>query len=228
MNKINIGSLNIEKRIHLDKFIPFFKKKNLDIIALQEVCVSDVGKISEKLKMPYVVYQAMELNSHVTGPKIEQGVAIFSKYPLDKREAYILGLERIQTFYFLVVEIKILEKSIFFGTTHFPVTKEGQVTKFQLSVCNNLLKVLKKYPEIIFMGDFNAPRGRKVFDKIKSKFTDHIPSIYKTSIDQNLHRVKGLQYMVDGLFTTNNIKINNVTLHDNISDHMAITGELLL
>ena len=39
----------------------------------------------------------------------------------------------------------------------------------------------------------------KTFNRLAEKYKDNIPLEYKTSIDQNLHRVKGLQVMVDGL-----------------------------
>ena len=53
-----------------------------------------------------------------------------------------------------------------------------------------------------FCGDMNVPRGNETFNRLAEKYKDNIPLEYKTSIDQNLHRVKGLQVMVDGLYYT--------------------------
>jgi hypothetical protein len=47
-----------------------------------------------------------------------------------------------------------------------------------------------------------------------------------TSLDQNLHRIPGLQFMVDGLFTTEKVRAENVALCDGVSDHMAIVATL--
>ena len=66
----------------------------------------------------------------------------------------------------------------------------------------------------------------EAFDRIARKYKDNIPKKYKTSLDQNLHRVKGLQYMVDGLFTTPGYKASNVKLVDGVSDHVAIVADI--
>ena len=72
----------------------------------------------------------------------------------------------------------------------------------------------------------NAPRGNETFSRLEEKYKDNIPREYKTSIDQNLHKVKGIQFMVDGLFTTPVYKASNVKLVDGISDHMAVVAEI--
>jgi hypothetical protein len=45
-----------------------------------------------------------------------------------------------------------------------------------------------------------------------------------TSLDQNLHRVKGLQYMVDGCFSSGDVNVTSVKLCDGVSDHMAVVA----
>jgi hypothetical protein len=41
-----------------------------------------------------------------------------------------------------------------------------------------------------------------------------------------LHRVKGIMFMVDGLFTTSKYNATNVKLVDGVSDHMAIVANI--
>jgi hypothetical protein len=72
----------------------------------------------------------------------------------------------------------------------------------------------------------NAPRGKESFSRLAKKYKDNIPPEYKTSIDQNLHKVKGIQFMVDGLFTTPSYKASDVKLVDGVSDHMAVVAEI--
>ena len=113
-----------------------------------------------------------------------------------------------------------------FVTTHFTITKNGESTPYQLEVLDLLLAQLEKLGEFVFCGDMNAPRGNETFNRLAEKYKDNIPLEYKTSIDQNLHRVKGLQVMVDGLFTTPTYRTSNVKLVDGISDHMAVVAEI--
>jgi endonuclease/exonuclease/phosphatase family metal-dependent hydrolase len=113
-----------------------------------------------------------------------------------------------------------------FITTHLPVTIEGEETSYQLEVIDLLLREIKKFEGFVLCGDTNAPRGKISFSKFSEKYKDNIPEEYKTTLDQNLHRVKGLQYMIDCLFTTPNYTASNVRLIDGISDHMAVVAEI--
>ena len=46
------------------------------------------------------------------------------------------------------------------------------------------------------------------------------------NIERNLHRYKGVQCMVDVLFTTPSYKASNVKLVDGLSDHMAVVADI--
>jgi exonuclease III len=143
----------------------------------------------------------------------------------------------------LVVEIEKDNKKWSIATTHFTWAYYGYVDKDskrfiwdikevflkeQKNDLDRLLKILDNLGEFIFTADLNAPRGGIIFDTIAKRYKDNIPDEYKTSIDQNLHRVKGLQLMVDCLFTTINYKADNVRLVDALSDHMAIVADVVL
>ncbi len=93
-------------------------------------------------------------------------------------------------------------------------------------VVDFLLKSLDSMPEFVLCGDTNAPRGNETFSRLATKYKDNIPAEYKTSIDQKLHRVKGIMFMVDGLFTTSSCIASNVRLQDGVSDHMAVLAEI--
>ena len=102
----------------------------------------------------------------------------------------------------------------------------GESTAFQLEDVENMLALVKGLGEIVLVGDFNAPRGGETFSRIAKHYKDNIPAKYATSIDQHLHKVKGLQYMVDGLFTTPAYSASDVKLVDGVSDHMAIVANM--
>jgi exonuclease III len=141
----------------------------------------------------------------------------------------------------LVAEIEGDNKIWKFATTHFTWGYYGYVDKQsnkfvydvkkedeqnQMDDLGRLLNIFADLKDFVFSADLNAPRGMLVFDTMAKKYKDNIPKEYDTSVDQNLHRVKGLKLMVDGLFSTSTYKASNVKLVDGLSDHMAIVAEI--
>ena len=80
--------------------------------------------------------------------------------------------------------------------------------------------------DVVFCGDFNAPRGRETWLIIASKLKDNIPQDITTTIDGHLHRAGDLQIVVDGLFTSKNYKASDVRVISGISDHCAIVANI--
>lgn len=229
---IKIFNLNIETDKHLHRFVPFLEKGSIDILCLQEVCEKDLDYIKQSLGFKHSVFQQMSVS---LGGSRKVGVAIFTKFDFENVETVFLGKENFDitnvsrpieiSFYLLKIQVTILGKKYIFATTHFPVTKEGGETEFQNKVCDNFLKDISKHENLVVTGDFNAPRGRIVFDKISEHLKDNVPSYVSTTIDQNLHRKKGIQFVVDGFFSKN-VSVENVILQDGLSDHISILGEV--
>jgi endonuclease/exonuclease/phosphatase family metal-dependent hydrolase len=95
-----------------------------------------------------------------------------------------------------------------------------------------LLEFLKKnFKEIVFCGDFNAPRGGEIFSAFADRYKDNIPEKYKTSLDSS-HKGYGKPWwettMVDGIFSTPRYIVKNVIFHKGLSDHQAVTAEIFL
>lgn len=237
-------SINTEHNIHNETVLKFLKKEKADVICLQEFLEEDFSLYKKELNLLGVfqpwVYLKDKNHSDLTGKK--QGNAIFAKNIIDSGSTFYVGKEdniskSFQEYIsdekfqknrsFLWVKIKNNNGEIFkFITTQLPSTDNGEVTKYQLKVINLLLSHLDKQGEFVLCGDMNTPRGNKSFATFEEKYKDNIPLEYKTSIDQNLHRVKGIQFMVDCLFTTLVYKASNVRLIDGISDHMAIVADI--
>ncbi len=234
-------SLNIELNKHLDLIFPFLQKEKPDVLCLQEVLEEDIPKIQELLNYDVIFkpcsYATNEYYLAQRGKRL--GVAIFAKKINSSGFDYYVGKEENINKPFseynkedknkVVVWVDIFdEKNNLFkiATTHLPVTDAGESTPYQLMTAESLLKSLEKFDEIILCGDMNAPRGNKTFTLLNSKYADNIPFEYKTSIDQNIHRVHGLMYMVDCLFTTPAYKTSDVKLVDGLSDHMAIVANI--
>jgi endonuclease/exonuclease/phosphatase family metal-dependent hydrolase len=170
------------------------------------------------------------------------GIAVFSKYPMTEiHKSYYVGSEErvvvvdksspaalpesVQNAVLLCV-IQIGDMRYRVATTHGPWTQNGDTTDYQLTDFDAMISILEKSGQFILTGDFNAPRGKEAFAKLAERYTDNIPAHYMTSLDQDLHRVKGLQWMVDGLFTTPSYTAKNVRLISGVSDHMAIVADV--
>lgn len=109
-------------------------------------------------------------------------------------------------------------------TTHFTWSPKGTVIHLQRVNLNKMLRILDSIGEFVLCGDFNAPRGKEIYNKLVKLYTDNIPPEVTTTIDPNLHRAKKLQFVVDGMFSTPQFKLSKVQLIEGISDHKAIVG----
>ncbi len=236
-------SVNIEVNKHHDTVLPFLKREKPDVVCIQELLDVDFDFYKKELNMEGVLkavnYAHYSYPDSANGHK--HGVAIFSKSISGSGDIHYYGKNIARSYedYLSDREVNKISSALVwadikdeqgkilkFITTHLPVTKEGEVTDYQLEAVDGLLKSLNSFSEFVLCGDTNAVRGREAFDKIAKKYKDNIPAEYQTSIDQNLHRVKGIQFMVDALFTTPGYKASNIKLIDGVSDHMAVVGEI--
>jgi endonuclease/exonuclease/phosphatase family metal-dependent hydrolase len=252
---MKIVSLNIECNKHYERFIPFLSSYGTvasplarpDVICLQEVLEEDVSYLKEKLGYVNFIFKPFEyvVSHHPSYKNLygkKHGIAIFSNNIINSGHSYYWGNEnychtpfdeyvgkfdQFKNYVFVWADVQDESgKTYRCVTTHFPVTKEGESTPHQLEILTPLFAKLDELGDFVLCGDFNAPRGNETFRRIAKKYKDNIPEKYITSLDQNIHRVKGLMFMVDGLFTTNGYIAKDVSLVDGVSDHMAIVGTI--
>ena len=119
------------------------------------------------------------------------------------------------------------------GAVHFLWSRNGLSSNEQRSALPHLLSTLEEERQLVFAGDFNAPRGGEIFSEFAKRYVDTIPAHYVTSLDLNLHRAvkEGKRNeienkMVDGLFTTPAYIASDVRLVDGVSDHCAIVATI--
>lgn len=245
-------SINIECNKHTKTVFDFLKKEKADVVCIQELLEEEFEMYKKELAFEGV-FQAFDYCSHFSNLKInydisselkgkKHGIAVFTKEIINSGSTFYAGSkENISKSFdeyiydenlqknkvFVWVESKDKNGTPFkFIATQLPVTHKGEVTPYQLEVISSMLSHLESFGEFVLCGDMNAPRGHQSFSLIAEKYKDNIPLEYKTSIDQNLHRVKGIQFMVDGLFTTPSYEASNVRLQDGISDHMAVVSDI--
>lgn len=242
---MKLVSLNVELNKHYDTVLNFLKREKPDVICLQEFLEIDFDRFKKELNMNGV-FQAFRYvikepyYKDVEGKK--QGIAIFARNIVNSGSIFYLGKEEdvLKSFEVYVsngsdkknrallwADIKNEESVIYkFITTHLPLTEKGESTPYQLAAADSFIRSINPFSEYVVCGDMNTPRGNETFNCLAKKYKDNIPLKYKTSIDQNLHRVKGIQFMIDGLFTTPSYKASNVKLVDGVSDHMAIIANI--
>lgn len=238
---IKLVSLNIELNRHLDLVLPFLKKEEADVLLLQEVLERDLEKISQFLKMQAIFTPLCKLAWEEFGDSPPTlGIATLTRLKVESSEiSYYSGsretlpiLLQNQAHRMSRAHIKIVvEKKgdqFCLVNTHFTWTPNGQPNARQRRDLRKMLNLLKDTPELILCGDFNAPRGREIFDQLGKVYKDNISPSITTTIDQNLHRVKGLQLVVDGLFTTKGYQVQDVEVVDGVSDHCAIVANVTM
>lgn len=243
---MKLVSLNIEYNKHYERVFPFMFEQEPDVICFQEVLEEDFLYLKESLGLEGVfkahAYALSELDHYTNVYSRRSGVAIFSKKIVKTGYSFYWGKEEYsflpfneykqnrkenRSYVLLWADIEDCNGEIYrCATTHFPVTENGESTPHQLEILPQFFECLSGLGDCSVSGDFNAPRGNETFRRIATLHKDNIPEKYLTSIDQNLHRTKGIMHMVDCLFTTPNYIASDVSLVDGVSDHMAIIATI--
>jgi endonuclease/exonuclease/phosphatase family metal-dependent hydrolase len=240
---MKIFSLNIEGDKHLESIFTYLKDKNMDVVCFQEVFKIDQSLIEEKLQMTsfFVPLSIIGQNSFGLSPKGKSGLLMLTKRPeiafsyqyYTKHSKGIPNLIGHQPNSgdraLLWAKIKLNHQEIIVSTTHFTWSPDGETTDEQRESLLKLLAITQNFNRpFILCGDFNAPRGREIFDLLASQLTDHIPPDVKTTIDGKFHRAGGLKLVVDGFFSSKQFsdQVSSVKLIDNLSDHLAVEAQI--
>jgi len=240
---MKIISLNIEGNKHLDdKILPFFVKEKADVLCLQEVFAKDIQTICQTT--------GLEKYSFVSQAKVTKdnphlptnglwGLCVFAKNLSKTRKHYYNGnANQIPEFFayqdpnsmnrcLLTVQTEIDGEIYQLASTHFTWSGEGKISDLQKENFTKLKSSLAKYPELIFCGDLNTPRGEEIYDQLAQIYQDNIPKKIKTTIDKKIHKSKkDICLVVDALFTSPAYQAKKVRVVDGVSDHMAIVAEI--
>lgn len=240
-------TLNIEGEKNFSRFLPFIEYENPDIICLQEVFVKDLDFIASKLKMHYqyapMATYIRENPGSITEKK--EGVAILSKikphkvkknyyFKANKEDGSVKYYDKVSSESYenkrhkvlLSAKFIIARESFNIATTHFTWTHDGNADEAQRRNLDSLLQTLAGFEDIVFCGDFNALRGREIHNRLSKAYIDWVLKGVTTTLDQNLHRVKGLQLVVDGIFSSANYVVSSVKVVSGVSDHCALVADI--
>ena len=234
-------SLNIEGDNHLKKVIPFLISEEPEIICLQEIFKKDTVLIEDSLNMrSYFFPMGIMVEPNYSKKYFRElwGISFFTKLETKNVNWDIyLGQKNDLPIYLggggacnrILVWGKFIKDNQEFtiATTHFTWSSKGNTTILQRSSYKKMSRILDKVGDCVLCGDFNAPRGGIIYTKLANRFQDNIPIDIKTTIDEELHRKKGLQIVVDGLFTAQTYQVQEVNVIGGVSDHKAIVGKII-
>lgn len=240
---VKLITVNIEGHRHFEeRLLPFLRTEQPDFLSLQEVFEVDVPILKQQLGMEGVFYpmaNIIETSIHMTHALGRWGVAQLSRLPIEKGgfEYYSGDATHIPDFgasddsnkinrVLSWLNVRQHEQLYTFATTHFIWTPDGNPTPLQHEKLAMLWQILEKVPAYVVMGDFNAPRGRAIFDELASRLTDNVPREIETSIDGTLHKAGSIMQMVDGVFSTPSYQVSQVRVVDGVSDHKAIVAQV--
>lgn len=238
---LKLLSVNTKWDLFTDRILALIQKEQPDILCLQEVLSRDIQAYENVMGSKANVY----LMGGVAGEYTRSGsydgmnIAIISKLPVkDVTSEYYAqyhdgtpvtddesGLPYNRVLASVLVVSGGDEYRI--ATTHFTWTPHAFPDERQERDLAVFLKLLDGLGDFVLCGDLNAPRGMATFDTLAARYTDHIPAHYTSSLDPELHRLKGSkQLMIDGLFTTPEYECSDVELIFGVSDHAAIRAFL--
>ena len=234
-------SLNIEGHNHLDRIIPFLEREQPDVVTLQEVFKADLPRLAEAFgeggpaHISFAPMVNVDRQNRMDFPFLgELGIAILSKNkPQQTHQYYYVGSPEdiphvtmdpnLTNRVVLASKFVIRDSYFVVATTHFTWAPDGSTTTEQHHDLNKLLIELDKLPPHILTGDFNAPRSSDIWQRLTSRYTDHIPTDIPSTLDPILHRAGPLNLVVDGLFSTpTHYHVSNVQVPSHLSDHQAI------
>jgi endonuclease/exonuclease/phosphatase family metal-dependent hydrolase len=235
---LKVFQLNIEGDNHYHRIFPFLEQHQPDVLCFQELFAVDLKEF--EVAYPHTFFAPVTTFEKPSVNRINAkglfGCAILSKFPFTSTfKKYYVGSEESITPYrdelhdpnqfhrvLLSATMEYEERNYRVSTTHFTWSTAGEVTDEQRRDLNALMNILDEIAPTILTGDFNAPRGSEIFDTIAKRYTDNVPAHLTTSIDQHLHRVPGIQLMVDGFFTSQEFQVVHIEMIDGLSDHQGL------
>jgi endonuclease/exonuclease/phosphatase family metal-dependent hydrolase len=227
-----IVNLNTELNANIDKVEQMLLSERPDILCVQEIskevfCKWKKDFFKDAIFAPMV--------SDKSQPFCQWGIAIFSVYKITSSEVIVYdkfirdykefkGSRSERPIATLLVAGFDELKDIKIATTHFTWSANAKTSHQQKINIKYLLNNLEKYDKLILTGDFNAPRGKNIFNQLSKKLKDNIPTTWESTLDPKLHRAKNIKIIVDGLFTIGHVKISDIRQTFGVSDHCAIVA----
>lgn len=237
---MKLVSLNIEGQKHVKMVREFLQQEQADVVLMMEVFEDTLPKLTKGY--PYVEFVPGYLADQdeeglvVGGRKF--GEVIMSKYPLSETKKTYLGPysednlpkygEDKHAAVLVTTGVKKAGREYQIGVVHGTWTEKGSVTERQRQEMGKMIDLLRGQ-ELVLAGDFNIPRGNKIYLELARHFQDNIPLRVETTIDPVLHYANKkepgrLKLVVDYIWSTPKYEVNEVRVVSGVSDHCALVG----
>ncbi|MFA5831274.1 MAG: endonuclease/exonuclease/phosphatase family protein [Candidatus Paceibacterota bacterium] len=241
---IRLASVNIEKNKHLNTVLAFLRERKPNVICLQEVLERDMPLFEKELGMKgfFAITHRFRLMSDGRAEIVPMGVGILSNLHVTRvfpkyysgdylhLQIYDESVADTEARVLLAATMDISGVLYTIGTTHFTWSPKGEADDRQRRDLKSFFEKMDECKDggIVVAGDFNAPRGREIFREISLRFKDNIPPNYITSLDPRLnHASFEIQHlMIDGVFSTPEYLVSNVSLNFGVSNHAAILADI--
>jgi endonuclease/exonuclease/phosphatase family metal-dependent hydrolase len=244
---ITFLTLNIWKGGMLfDTIISFVHRENPDIITLQEVyngSQSYMGKrlrayteLQKELSMPYAHFAPTFYNV-INNEKIDQGNAIFSKFPIISSDTTFFDIPYGPTEHIPYDHyprniqhacIALPQKNVDVYNVHGIWGEKGEDTERRLAMGDVISQHIKDKEYALLAGDFNMNPNTQTIKKIEK----YMQSVFGTTLTTtfNMKHKESPGYAtsaVDMMFVTPNINvIKHYMPQVDVSDHMPLVSVL--
>jgi endonuclease/exonuclease/phosphatase family metal-dependent hydrolase len=235
--------LNIERDRHLPLVREFIGREEPDVVFLEEVLVSDAHEWAEQfglhLSFAPMTYTPRTLGARAGELEVE-GVAILTRaapertvtewYFGDEHSVPVHVEDDRDSVYqpLLGVAVPYQGTSLMLAVTHYMKSWNGAPDEYQRAHMESFLPALMRLSPDVLCGDFNIPRGTELYHVLREHLRDNVPLGYTNSLDPHLHRVPGLTFMIDYVWSSPRVEARNVTQVCGVSDHCAFVGEVVL
>ena len=233
---LKLLTLNIENERHLTRVHAALVEHMPDIVRLQEVFEPDCAYLASSggYSVKYAVSGRVQRGS---GPERNWGVAVLSRVPLLRQSVSCYSEDSVIRLIrepndprraLVVTELEHGGRPYRIITTHFTWTPNGEINDAQKADFPRVKALLARYPDYIFCGDFNAPRGREMFARFVAelRLIDHLPANVASTLDPRFHKAIGLELVVDTVFSTSDYQVLDIRVLDDISDHKGILARI--
>lgn len=229
-----IINLNIEAEVNIKEVEKFLSLERPDFFCVQEVTENIFLKWKQRFfKDAFFAPMVLGFNE----PFGRWGLAIFSMYKISSAE--VITYDKFKNDYkefkgtrserpvakLLAVDFENID-NLRIATTHFTWCANSIVSYQQKVNVNYLISIIKNYTNLILTGDFNSPRGEYVFNNLSTIMKDNTPSYWRTTLDPEKHRSRGINIVVDGIFSKGSYKLFDVRQKFGVSDHCAIVAKI--
>lgn len=219
---------------HLKTVEEFIMRERAEVVCLMEACEQDMLEMVGT-QYPYYQYAPNDIlpNGKRTGVMIlaNKPITLVKKYYCGEGEGAYLTAPGMGTHSPILLLTKIGGLQI--GAVHFSWTPDGHENLRQEAHLAKLLEFVKARGEMVLCGDFNIPRGYKLYHEIARQLKDNIPTEIVSTIDPHLHRANKVEagklaLMVDYVWSTPKYEVKNVRVVSGVSDHCGVVATLIV